>query len=122
MTIADFIEKHDPTFKATRVDSRPNILDWEKANHYLVSITTRRGNITTFYSSGSAIKEKPNVASILECLACDAMTGEMTYREACDEVGEKLDYRMWESCRDTRDNLIDVFGRCGYEELREIEF
>jgi hypothetical protein len=125
MRVTQFLEKHNPTFYFNRVDSRPRVNPSQlemKFRHYLVTLITERGRMVSFYSVEEAVREGPFLINVLECLICEAVCGDMTYREACEEIEGVLDFREWQSCRDTRDGLIDLFGREGFGELLAVTF
>lgn len=122
MTVAGFVLKHKPTFKAIQVYNRPDNHGFRKdARHYLVTLATHRDEYVFFYSMGSAIKDGPMLSEILESLVIDCQIGDMTFKEADGEMGG-IDRKVWMSCRACRDSLVDVFGRNGYHNLLSIEF
>lgn len=125
MNVSKFIDKYSLAFRSEKVHTRPDALEstWLGCSHFLCSITRTRGQYVFFFSMGSAHKGKsPTLRGVLECLSGDANVGNMSYKEACREFGTELAMSTYEQCRNTRDGIVDVFGRDGLDDLLSIEF
>lgn len=76
MTKTDkFISDWQISYKTEQIYQNPNAPDWKDADHYKVTMFMRHGGkkrqYTTYYSMGYALKRKPTLAEVLQCLAMD---------------------------------------------------
>lgn len=129
MTPAKFLETHKPAFKVIPIDFRPDrtMAKITACCHFTFRLEYRDREYVGFFSQVSKAKQLPSsVSSVLECLQSDCQTGDNTYREFASEYGYNADlsegYQTWQTCRATRNGLIDLFGRGVFRDFMELEF
>jgi len=150
-TIAQFIETHGITFEAIRANKNPNMDadQWHKgANHWVCTFSraaqivgqtvsypaSKLGSprfedvisadrLTTFFSQGSAHKEPPTAADVLDCLAMDAAGVENAkdFEDWASEYGYDTDSRKAERtykiCQQQAADLKEFLGDEAYQSL-----
>ncbi len=121
MTLIEFLERSRLTCKVESISARTDRL-CGGMYHYLFVLGYRDNSFGGFFSRGSAHKLPPSIQDILECLQSDCRAGGDTYREFCNEYGHNAEnYQTWKACRNTRDGLIDLFGRGVFKQFMEME-
>lgn len=104
------------TMKAERIDERPDgLMDSARGvRHWRLTLTCKGRKMTTYYSQGAAITERPQLDTVMESLLEDARIGEMDFEEFCRAFGYDADsrahYKVWQACVDIRQKLANVLG------------
>jgi len=146
-----FIASHGLSFRAVRVDSRPDGLgdiptdgpmvnkSWAQVEnnhrrHFRVEFRTLASDfaLVTHFSQGSAHTEEPTAAEVLECLASDArsVVDSADVLDFASEFGWELDTpealnhlrRVFAGCTETLDALDRLVGEDAREELLSLDF
>lgn len=127
-TFAEFLSEIKPGYSSEWIKRRPGSDNFnDRAYHFICYFSYQGREWGTYFSSGSACKGKlPSAKDVLECLQSDCQTGDNTYKEFCSEYDYNSvlseGYSTWMACRQTRDDLIDLFGRRVYNQFMEIDF
>lgn len=143
MTFEEFLSSRKPGYHCEQVRNRTDGIAFGSL-HYLYTLEYKGREFSGFYSCGAKAhverrkvrqghmltwEEKtilPPVQSVLECLQSDCQTGDNTYLEFCGEYGYNAGlsegHKTWMACRETRDSLIDLFGRAVFNEFMGVEF
>ena len=95
--------------------------EWDaEAKHWSVKLERytedgKRRTFTTFFSQGSAFKNSPSCADVLNCLVNDATLGEMTFKDFCSEFGYDEDSRnaekTWQICVKVAPKVREFLGK-----------
>jgi len=72
--VRGFVRNHKIRIDIERVPENKNAPDWKDARHYKTILYFQGRRMTTYFSQGTAIKEEPTAADVLNCLAMDART------------------------------------------------
>lgn len=72
--VKGFVKDHKIKIDVERVPENKNAPDWKDANHYKTTLYYKGRKMTTYFSQGTAIKEKPTAADVLNSLAQNART------------------------------------------------
>jgi hypothetical protein len=125
-TLHKFIEEYRIEVEMMKVSERPDRVKFsEGAQHW--AIIMRKGGpqgraIMLWYSQGSAHKERPTAADILESLYADTQefasyerTGwSYSFKECCNGLGLDADsrkaYAMWEACKEEYEKMKWLLG------------
>lgn len=100
LTVTEYLAKHKITATAVPIPFRTNLPEgtWEpSARHWEVTlwrrITKRRAaRLVVEFSQGSAHKEPPTAADVLDCLRADAAgSHDLTFLEWCGENDQNAD-------------------------------
>ena len=122
MNIEEFIRKNSIKATAEKVESNPNMENWE-ANHYRVTLTAGEQEFTTYFSKGFALKGEPTAEEVLECLAADSAGIEYagTFEDWAAEFGYDQDSReaekVYNACVKHAEKLRSFLGEEKYNEL-----
>lgn len=133
--IKAFADKHKIGLKLARVPYRMDEDDadrWsQEAKHFIYTLYIKEGarfdkKIRGHYSQGSAIKGVPTIADILNALNMDTQGIEGTSFEMwAPDFGYDTDsrkaYRIYEACLKESQQLKELLGISGLEELHELE-
>ena len=132
-TLKHFAKRLDLRMKAVKIPSRPDGLgeDFDEgATHYLITLYKgdNPGNckpITIFYSQGSAIKSKPEIDDILNCLAMDTLNIDQSFSDWCNEYGHSDDsmkaHSIYTACKNTEKQMKQLFTLVELTELYNCE-
>ena len=73
-TLDSFLKRHKLEFACKRVDARPDgLMDSDHmTRHFHVRISRETRSFSLYFSQGSAHREDPTLADVLDCLASDA--------------------------------------------------
>jgi hypothetical protein len=91
-------------------------------------VTLRSGDnamVIPSFHMGSALKHKPDLSSVLECLASDAQIAKEDFDEFADELGmdySKDSHRMHQNVLAQTKRLEKFLGKKAFAELLELEF
>jgi len=72
--VRGFVRNHKIRIDVEKVPENKNAPDWKDANHYKTTLYFQGRRMTTYFSMGTAIKEEPTAADVLNSLAQDART------------------------------------------------
>lgn len=96
-TIQEFLEARKISNVTDYADSNPNMHnDGHPMNHWRVVLRNGRKRMTVRFSTGLGIREKPDAADVLDCLASDATTTDLSFNDFCQELGYDTDSRTAE--------------------------
>ena len=88
--------------------------DWQrKANGYRCKIKYEKRSYSFDYWMGSGLKRRPSIEDVLYSHISDARSGEMSFREFCNEFGytdPPKALRIWEMCKKTTKGMKHLFG------------
>lgn len=126
MTIAEFIAAHPVEFTAVRVEPAPDRADWpEGSRHWKCTLRVGSESMIVPFSQGSAFKDPPTLADVLDCLASDASGVENaeSFEEWASDLGYDTDSRKAERTYNAierqAEGLRRLFGR---EDARALMF
>lgn len=128
MTIQEFINENKITMITKQVDTRPDVESWSHGSrHYKITLKNNGKRFTFFFSQGSAIKNKPTLDEVFECLVSDALAVDYVSDvwDFAQEYGYNLniekDYKRAVSglraCKRTDKALTRLFG----DSFREVD-
>ena len=72
--VRGFVRDHKIRIDVKKVPENKNAPDWKDANHYKTTLYFQGRRMSTYFSQGTAIKEEPTAANVLNSLAQDART------------------------------------------------
>lgn len=72
--VKGFVRNHKIRIDVKRVPENKNAPDIKNARHYKTTLYYKNHRMTTYFSQGTAIKEEPTAADVLNSLAQDAQT------------------------------------------------
>jgi hypothetical protein len=111
------------SFKATRVDSNPNMAD-TSMDHWRVQFSKDKRQMTTYFSMGRGHNGRmPEAADVLDCLASDAagIENAQGFEDWCSEYGYDVDSRkaerIYKTCQRQASKLKAFLGESEYEAL-----
>lgn len=128
MKLSDFIRANGLTMGVVRIPARTDAVAdaWSKgARHWVCTIVRGGGDyqggirqacreFAIQYSQGSAHKDAPTLADVLNCLRSDAECGSESFENFCSDCGYDPDsrkaYGIWEACKDSRAKLAALLG------------
>lgn len=131
-TLADFIKSNGLVMlSATQVPANPHMTDFS-GKHYLCEIENRKADreagfegrrtMKVYFSMGDALKGRPKITDVLDCLASDATSADQSFEDWCADYGYNSDSRKalktYETIREQSRNLRGLIGSTeAYEEL-----
>jgi hypothetical protein len=99
MTIQDFIRSQRLTMFARPATANPHMTGMPAGSrHFMCDIRKGAASMLVPFSQGPALKDPPELAGVLDCLASDASGVEnaSTFEEWCSEYGYDTDSRAAE--------------------------
>ena len=125
--LENFIAENKIKFSYNWVAERPDNLMSKEMDHWRCVLKANGKTYTFYYSQGYGYHHaEPVLASVLESLANDYDTSDLTFEEFCSEYGYGEDSRkaekVYRALRKETQALDRLFGEEGMEELRDILF
>jgi hypothetical protein len=122
--ISEFLKTHSVQLRFVKVPDRDDA-DWSGngASHYVCILVHGGRHLLTYYSMGSAHRNSPNAADVLDCLASDAASLESSqgFADWCSEFGYSEDSRkarrIFKTCQQQAKNLKRLLGEEAYAAL-----
>lgn len=124
--MTDLVTEFEIKVQSMKLDKRPDrdLTDmvpedkrWDReASHWFCRVysTHLTGEVTCFYSMGSAIKGKPQADDVLSSLLLDATSSDESFEDWCSSFGYDVDSRralgMWEAGHKVMGPLRDLLG------------
>lgn len=111
--------------ESKEVDNNPNISGdaWD-ANHYCVTLRYDGRQMTTYFSMGIGLTDKPSAIEVVGCLVRDAHYSSYSFSEFCYDLGYDEDSRSaertWKAIKKQTTRLRRLLG-ADYERFMAAE-
>lgn len=99
LTLAQFVERHHVKLAAERTDANPAMPDSRDMDHWKVTLRAQGRRMSLVFSQGYGHNgKKPDVASVLDCLASDASSFDnaQSFEDWAADMGWDTDSRKAE--------------------------